>query len=90
MKIYDGKFVKVGELCDPNTIFKLVLKKSATSKHNVQFYSPHINAWLPIYVSLEYFDNFHVRQLPISVNGNWMIENLLKWVNCVILIGYLK
>jgi len=44
MKIYDGKFVKVGELCDPNTIFKLVLKKSATSKHNVQFYSPHINA----------------------------------------------
>jgi len=39
----DEKFLKVGELCDPNTIFNLLLKKSATSEHNVKLNSPHIN-----------------------------------------------
>jgi len=32
------------ELCDPNMIFKLVFKKSATSKHNAELNSPHINS----------------------------------------------
>jgi len=43
-RLNDGKFVYVGELCDPNTIFKLIFKKSATTKHNVHLNSPHINS----------------------------------------------
>jgi len=35
-----GKFVKVGDLCDPIVIFKFVFKKSATSKDNVHL-NPH-------------------------------------------------
>jgi len=42
MQIGDEKFVKLGDLCDSYTLFKLVLKKFATSKHNVQLNSPHI------------------------------------------------
>jgi len=34
----------MGELCDPNMIFNLVLKKYGTWKHNVQLNSPHINS----------------------------------------------
>jgi len=26
----------------------------------------------------------------MSMNGEWMIENLFKWVNCVIPIRYLN
>jgi len=37
----DENFLKVGELCDPNTIFNLLLKKSATSEHNANL-TPHI------------------------------------------------
>jgi len=39
----DEKFLKVDELCDPNTKFNLILKKFATLEHNVQLNSPHIN-----------------------------------------------
>jgi len=34
----------VGELCDLNTIFKLVFKKSAISKDNVHLNFAHINS----------------------------------------------
>jgi len=40
----DGKFVYVDEFCDPNMIFKLILKQSAILKNNVQLNSPHINS----------------------------------------------
>jgi len=40
----DEKFVSVAKLCDSNTLFKLFFKNSATSKHNVQHNSPHINS----------------------------------------------
>jgi len=43
-KLDDGKFLKVGELCDLNIIFNLLLKKSATTKHNVLLNFPHIKA----------------------------------------------
>jgi len=54
----------VGELCDPNTIFNLILEISGTWKHNVQLNSPHINSWLPNNIWLEYFVNCQARKHP--------------------------
>jgi len=61
-------------------IFKLVLKISAIGKHNVQLNSPHSNSWLPSYKRVEYFVNLSSNKTPTSVNENWKMENLFKWV----------
>jgi len=53
---------------NPNMIFKLLLKKSSTWKHNNQHHSAHIDASLPTYVWLEYFGNYQDNQPSTLVN----------------------
>jgi len=57
-----------------NTIFKLVLKKPATSKDNVQLNYPHSNALLPTYICVEYFGNCQVRQPPTHLS-EWKLDD---------------
>jgi len=71
-------FFKLVNCVYPIAHLNYLKKKSASSKHNFQCYSPHFNALLPSYVWLQYFRIWQVWQPPTSLNGDWMMEKLDK------------